>query len=252
MVYLVGAGPGDPELLTVRAARLLGEADVVIYDRLIEEGVLDMIRPGAERIFVGKSSTFHSRPQEEINLTIKDKALEGGLVVRLKGGDPYIFGRGGEEAYFLMQEGIAFEVVPGVTAASGASARSHIPLTDRRVSSAVTFVAGHKMTGRGAADLQWDALAALNHTLVFYMALTNLGEITRNLIGSGMKDETPAALVKGATTAGELIVAGTLRTISGLAEEMALRPPVLLIVGDVIGLAPLYGTGAGSGGRTGL
>lgn len=236
MVYLVGAGPGDKELITVRGLNLLKEADVVIYDRLVGPGMLDHINPKAERIFVGKSSTYHARPQEEINDLLKERAKEAAVVVRLKGGDPYIFGRGSEEARFLSKANIPFEVVPGVTAASAVASYAGIPLTDRGASPAVTFVAGHRMKGRGLDDLDWKPLASFDHTLVFYMALTNLKTIAVRLIENGKDALTPAAVVKDATMATQKTVAGPLGDIDSLVTAAGLTPPVILIVGEVVEL----------------
>ncbi|MEE8573825.1 MAG: uroporphyrinogen-III C-methyltransferase [Thermodesulfobacteriota bacterium] len=235
-VSLVGAGPGDAELITVKGKRLLSEAEVVIYDRLVGDGVLDFINPAAERVFVGKSSTYHSVAQEEINSIIEERAREGKRIVRLKGGDPFIFGRGGEEARHMAEAGISFEVVPGVTAASGVSAYSGIPLTDRELSSAVTLVAGHRMKGRGVDDLCFAELAAFDHTIVFYMALTNLETITGGLIKSGKAPETPAAVVSSATTKEQSVIVSTLSEIAELTTRGTAKPPVVLIVGSVVGL----------------
>ncbi|MBE9531312.1 MAG: uroporphyrinogen-III C-methyltransferase, partial [Proteobacteria bacterium] len=234
MVYIVGAGPGDKELITVKGVRLLKEADVVIYDRLVGAEILDYINESAERIFVGKSSTYHARPQEEINSLLKEKADAGNVVVRLKGGDPYIFGRGGEEARFLSKAGIAFEVVPGVTAASAVAAYAGIPMTDRSVTPAVTFIAGHRMKGKGLDDLNWEAISKVDHSLVFYMALTNLGAIADKLIKNGMDSETPAAVVKDATMATQKTVVGTLGEIDSLVREAGLNPPAILVIGKVV------------------
>ena len=170
-VYIVGAGPGDPELLTVKGLRLLSEAEVVIYDKLVGNGIIGLIKPDAELIYVGKEPDYHLIPQDEINRLIIGKAKTGKTVVRLKGGDPYIFGRGSEEGQALFEAGVEFEVIPGIAAASGAAAYSGIPLTDRRYSSGVTFVTGHKRAGKDIEDINWAALAKLNHTLVFYMGL---------------------------------------------------------------------------------
>ncbi len=234
MVYIVGAGPGDKELITVKGVRLLREAEVVIYDRLVGPEVLDYINESAERIFVGKSSTYHARPQEEINRLLKEKAEEGKVVVRLKGGDPYIFGRGGEEARFLSKAKIPFEVVPGVTAASAVAAYAGIPMTDRSVTPAVTFIAGHRMKGKGLDDLNWEVLSKVDHSLVFYMALTNLAAIASKLIENGMDCETPAAVVKDATLATQKTVAGTLGEIDSLVRDAGLLPPAILIGGKVV------------------
>ena len=233
MVYLVGAGPGDSELITLKGLRLLKEADVVIYDRLVGPEVLDLINTTAERIFVGKKKSFHARPQEEINRLIEESAKEGKVIVRLKGGDPYIFGRGSEEARFLAEAGIPFEVVPGVTAASGVAAYAGMPLTDRSVTPAVTFVAGHRMTGKGIDLLDWNALASFSHSIVFYMALTNLKAIADNLIKNGKDPKTPAGVVMDATMATQKTVLGTLADIDSLVKAAGLRPPVILVVGEV-------------------
>lgn len=240
-VYLVGAGPGDPELITIKGKRLLEEAEVVIYDRLVAEGVLDFIGPGAERIFVGKEDSFHTIPQEEINALIVRKARDGNRVVRLKGGDPYIFGRGGEEAHTLFEEGIPFEVIPGITAASGVAAYAGIPLTDRRCSSAVTFVTGHKRVGDDLDDINWGALADLDGTLVFYMGVKNIRAITENLREHGRPPETPAAVVRCGTMPEQHTLTGSLDSIDELVENSGLTPPALLIVGEVISLRGALG-----------
>lgn len=236
-VYLVGAGPGDPELLTLKGKRVLEEADVVIYDRLVGDGVLEFVNPDAELVFVGKESSNHSSPQEEINRLISAHAKRGKKVVRLKGGDPYIFGRGSEEATHLFNESIPFEVVPGVTAASGISAYAGIPLTDRRYSPAVTFITGHRMKGEGIDNLNWNALAELNHTIVFYMGVANISEITRKLIENGRPSMTPAALVSRGTTPEQKTVLGTLSDISKKALENNVKPPALLVIGEVVNLS---------------
>lgn len=236
-VFLVGAGPGDPELITLKAKRVLEEAHVVIYDRLVGDGVLNFVNPDAELIFVGKESSFHSSPQEEINELISSRAKEGRIVVRLKGGDPFIFGRGGEEATHLFSEGVPFEVIPGITAASGISAYAGIPLTDRRYSPAVTFITGHRMKGEGIEGLDWQALAQLNHTLVFYMGVANLSEITKNLIINGRDMSTPAAVVSRGTMPEQTTILGTLADISEKSKEQEISPPALLIIGEVVNLS---------------
>jgi uroporphyrin-III C-methyltransferase len=240
-VFLVGAGPGDAGLITVKGKKLIEEADVVIYDRLVGEGVLDYATPGAELICVGKAKSFHTVDQEGINRLMDERAREGKRVVRLKGGDPFIFGRGAEEARHLASTGISFEVVPGVTAASGASAYAGIPLTDRALSPAVTLVAGHRMEGRGLDDLNWPELSRLDHTLVFYMALTNMDAIAAKLITNGKDPQTPSAVVKSATTPVQATVVGALADIAGLARESGLEPPVVLIIGAVVGLRGALG-----------
>ncbi|MDT8317541.1 MAG: uroporphyrinogen-III C-methyltransferase [bacterium] len=240
-VYLVGAGPGDPELITVKGKRVLEEAEVVIYDRLVGDGILSYVGRDVERVFVGKEDSFHTMPQEEINRLIVDKAKTGRIVVRLKGGDPYIFGRGGEEAFLLGEEGIPFEVVPGVTAASGVAAYAGIPLTDRRHSSAVTLVTGHKRAGCDMEEVNWKALAQLDSTIVFYMGIKNLETITANLIDNGRSADTPAAVVRRGTLPEQETVVGTLDNIAQKVEEARLRPPALLVVGEVVGLRASLG-----------
>jgi len=235
-VYLVGAGPGDPELISVKGRRLLEEADVVIYDRLVAQGVLAYIKPDSEKIFVGKMNSFHTIPQDDINRLLVEKAREGNKVVRLKGGDPYIFGRGAEEAAFLSERGIEFEVVPGITAASGVAAYSGIPLTFREYASAVTFITGHRRETEDPADINWAALAGDDHTLVFYMGVKNLDIIATKLIAHGRDPDTPAAVVRSGTTPEQKTVSGALSEISRLAESASITPPALLIVGEVINM----------------
>ena len=236
-VHLVGAGPGDPELLTLKGKRVLEEAEVVIYDRLVSEDILEFVSRDAELVFVGKETSFHSCPQEEINRLIAKHAKMGKRVVRLKGGDPYVFGRGGEEAAHLADEGIQFEVVPGITAAIGVGAYAGIPLTDRRYSQAVTLVTGHRMKGEGLEDINWAALAELGHTIVFYMGVANITEITRKLIENGRPPSTPAALVSRGTMPGQRTVLGTLSNISVRCKEEGVKPPALLIIGEVVSLS---------------
>ncbi len=237
-VYLVGAGPGDPDLITVKGKRLLEEADIVIYDRLVGEEVLDYINPAAEKMFVGKEDSHHTVPQEEINALIVKKAGEAKVVVRLKGGDPYIFGRGGEEANALFDAGVPFEVVPGVTAASGVAAYAGIPLTDRRHASAVTFITGHRRNGDSLLEIDWKSLAGGDNTLVFYMGLKNIRAITKNLIENGRSEDCPAAVVRCGTMPGQVSVEGTLLDIADCVEKKKIEPPALLIVGDVLKLRP--------------
>lgn len=240
-VYLVGAGPGDPELITLKGKRLLEEAEVVIYDRLVGHEVLGYANPAAEKIFVGKEDSCHTLPQEEINRLIADKAMEGKKVVRLKGGDPYIFGRGGEEAHLLFDEGIPFEVVPGVTAASGVAAYAGMPLTDRRHASAVTFVTGHKRVGSEMEEVNWKALADLDNTLVFYMGVKNLGTITENLLKNGQPGDTPAAVVRCGTMPEQQTIEGTLSDICDKVERSGFKPPALLVIGGVVTLRESLG-----------
>jgi uroporphyrin-III C-methyltransferase len=236
-VFLVGGGPGDPELLTLKAARLLGMADVVVYDYLVGEKALDLARPEAERIYVGKQSGNHTLPQEDINSLLVRLAKEGKTVVRLKGGDPLIFGRGGDEIEELVKHGIAFEVVPGVTAASGMAAYSGIPLTHRDHAQACVLVTGHLREGRDdQIDLDWPALARPHQTLVIYMGVSALPEICRQLMAHGLPVETQAAAVHRATQPKQRVVTGTLGTLPQKVTEAGLRPPALIVVGSVVGL----------------
>lgn len=240
-VYIVGAGPGDPELISLKGKRVLEEADVVIYDRLVGSGVLEFANPSAELIFAGKETGCQTMAQEEINLLMADFARKGKAVVRLKGGDPYTFGRGSEEANYLFNESIPFEVVPGITSAAGAAAYAGIPLTDRRYSPAVTFITGHRKKGAGLKSLNWAALSKLNHTLVFYMGLANISVIAENLIKNGMARSTPAAIVSRATTPLQKTVAGTIGDIDLRAGDRGTSPPALLIIGEVVNLRDILG-----------
>ncbi|AGH42485.1 siroheme synthase CysG [Paraglaciecola psychrophila] len=233
-VYLVGAGPGDPDLLTFRALRLMQKADVVVYDRLVSPEILELVRRDAEKIYVGKAKSKHTIPQDEINELLAKEALAGNRVVRLKGGDPFIFGRGGEELETLIKHGVSFQVVPGVTAASGAASYAGIPLTHRDHAKSVVFATGHLQDN--SINLNWQGLAQPDQTIVFYMGLTGLPIICEQLVKHGLAATTPVAMVQSATTPQQKVVTGTLENIQQKAQAAEIRPPALIIVGSVVSL----------------
>ena len=233
-VALVGAGPGDPELLTLRAARLLARADVVVHDHLVGPGVLELIGAGAQRIYVGKERCRHSMAQDDINRLLVRLAREGRNVVRLKGGDPFIFGRGGEELQALAAEGVSFEVVPGVTAACGVASHAGIPLTHREFAQSCTFVTGHLKDG--SCELDWPALARPRQTVVIYMGLSGLPRICAQLIAHGLPAHWPAAVVAQGTLPTQRVVCATLATLAAEVESEGLQSPCLTIVGEVVRL----------------
>ena len=233
-VFLVGAGPGDPDLLTFRALRLMQQADVVVYDRLVSAPILDLVRRDAEFIYAGKQKDKHTLPQEGINALLVRLAKEGKKVLRLKGGDPFIFGRGGEEIETLMEEGIRFQVVPGITAAAGCSSYAGIPLTHRDYVQSCMFVTGHLKDG--SFNLNWKAIAQPNQTVVFYMGLHTISALCEHLIKHGLDKHTPAALVEQGTTQNQRVHIGDLTSLPDLVVSNDVKPPTLIIVGEVVHL----------------
>ena len=245
-VYLVGAGPGAPELLTLKAAELLQTAEVIVYDRLVQERVLGLASPSAERIYMGKPIGHHESRQAEINELLVHKAREGKRVVRLKGGDPFLLGRGGEEAEYLAAHGVRFELVPGISSALAAPLRAGIPVTHRDLASSVTIVTGHECS-REQSRLDWEALARME-TLVFLMAVRNISCIAERLMAHGRDSATPAAMIQTAFWAGERVVTATLGTIVEEVRRAGIEPPATLVVGDVVRMRErLLGTMEGLG-----
>src|SRR5690554_5082646 len=233
-VALVGAGPGDPELLTLKAWRLITNAEVVLYDRLVSPEIMALIPESAEKIHVGKQRANHTLPQDQINQRLVDLARDGRKVVRLKGGDPFIFGRGGEEIETLAQAGVRFQVVPGITAASGCSAYAGIPLTHRDYAQSVRFLTGHLK--EGSPELPWRELVYENQTLVLYMGLVGLERICAQLIAHGQRADMPVALVSKGTTPEQKVVVGTLADIASKVSEHQIQAPTLTIIGEVVRL----------------
>ena len=233
-VYLIGGGPGDPDLLTFKAIRLMQQADIVLYDRLVSKPVLNLVRRDATRIYVGKTAGDHPVTQENINQKMVDYALEGNRVVRLKGGDPFIFGRGGEELETLAEQGIPFQVVPGITAASGCASYAGIPLTHRDHAQSVRFIAGHHRSGK--LDLNWNELAQPNQTLVFYMGLNGLETICEQLKAHGLDANMPVALIEKGTSDRQRVFTGDLYTLPSIVRKAEAKAPTLIIVGTVVSL----------------
>jgi len=233
-VYLVGTGPGDPDLLTFRALRLMQQADVVLYDRLIGDGILNLVRRDADRIYVGKMKDDHSVPQEEISEMLIRLAREGKRVLRLKGGDPFVFGRGGEEIATLADNGISFQVIPGITAANGCATYAGIPLTHRDHAQGYVVVTGHERDGK--LGLDWESLIQPRQTVVIYMGLTSLGTITDGFLNHGADPETPAAVIENGTRVGQRVITGTLQSLLGKATEADIKSPALIIIGSVVTL----------------
>ena len=234
IVYLVGCGPGDPELLTLRAYRLMQGADVALYDHLVSDEVMALLPAAVERIFVGKERDRHTMPQQAINDLLVRHAREGKRVLRLKGGDPFIFGRGGEEIDTLAAEGVPFEVVPGITAALGVASYAGIPLTHRDHAQSCLFVTGHRK--EDGFEMDWHALTRPRQTVVVYMGLLGLSTLCDGLVAHGMSADTPAAVIQQGTTRDQRVVTGTLSTLAQQVAEAKLTPPTLMIVGDVVRL----------------
>ena len=235
-MYLVGTGPGDPDLLTVKALRLLQTADVIIYDRLVSDAILEQIPSGVSRIYVGKKTGNHTLPQDEINRLLINLAEGQRIIVRLKGGDPFVFGRGSEEALLLAKQGIEFEVVPGITAASACTTYAGIPLTHRGLAQGVQIVTGHSQADQ-SLELDWKALADVNKTIVIYMGLANIELISSKLIEAGLDATTPAAAIQNGTTARQQRVLSTLSLLPVDTRKAMLQPPVIFVIGKVVSLA---------------
>ena len=235
-VYLVGAGPGDPDLLTMKAHRLITSVDVIVYDKLVSVAIMDLAPVGTTRIFAGKQARNHHMPQPDINSLLVDLALSGRKVMRLKGGDPFVFGRGGEEALHLAKNNISFEVIPGITSSAGCAAYAGIPLTHRGLAHGVRFVTGHTQ-GDNVFDIDWQNLADPDTTLVVYMGLTNIRLISSALIDAGLGGTTPAAIINEGTRSDQKVIITTLVEMPDVVEKTPLSGPTLLIIGKVAGLA---------------
>jgi uroporphyrin-III C-methyltransferase len=233
-VYLVGAGPGDPELLTRKAERVIGSADVILYDALVGAGIYELFPPNVTLIDVGKRADNHTYRQEEINRMLIEQASRYGTVVRLKGGDPYVFGRGGEEAEALAKEGIEFEVIPGISSAVAVPAHAGIPVTHRDYSSSLTIITGHEDPAKGRSALNFKALAQMQGTIVILMGVRRLRENTRALMENGKPGDTPVAIIERGTTDKERLTEGTLATIADLAEMHGVEAPAIIVIGDVV------------------
>lgn len=232
-VALIGAGPGDPELLTVKAHRLITNAEIVIYDRLVSQEIMALLPQGCEKIYVGKKQAQHHLPQDKINQLLVDHAKKGKKVLRLKGGDPFIFGRGGEEAQYLLQHGVACHIVPGLTAASACTSYAGIPLTHRQVAQSCTLITGN-VQNNGKLDLPWEMLANKMQTVIFYMGITRLDIISAQLIAAGRNSATPAAIIYRGTQPEQQVYRGQLTALTQLVEQHKIKPPALVVVGDVV------------------
>jgi len=235
-VYLVGAGPGDPDLITVKGLRMVREADVLIYDRLIHPSILEQARPEAQRLYVGKKSDHHTVPQDEINAMMVKEARKGKSVVRLKGGDPFVFGRGAEEVLYLVEQGIPWEVVPGVTSATAVPAYTGIPITHRECSSMVSIITGHEVFTEGKPSLRYDLIGPNDSTLVILMGMTNLKKITEELLRNGRPGATPACIITRGTYAEQQVLTGTLADLVEKKDAAGLKPPGIVVIGDVVRL----------------
>jgi uroporphyrin-III C-methyltransferase len=235
-VYLVGAGPGDPDLITVKGVACLKLADVVVYDRLVDESILNKARLGAEKVYVGKEASYHTLEQDIINQLLIQKAREGKMVVRLKGGDPFVLGRGGEEANSLAKHGIPFEIVPGVSSAVAVPAYAGIPVTHRGIASSFTVVTGHKASETGESHIAWDKLAQGADTLVILMGIGNLANLVGELIKNIKAPSTPVAVITEGTTPRQRCVIGTLQDIVEKVKSENLKPPSVVVIGDVVQL----------------
>ncbi|MBU0654982.1 MAG: uroporphyrinogen-III C-methyltransferase [Gammaproteobacteria bacterium] len=235
-VYLVGAGPGDPELLTIRALRLIQQADAVVYDRLVSDEILALIPKGVARVYVGKEAGMHSLPQDQTNQLLVNLARKGHRVVRLKGGDPFLYGRGGEEALFLARHGIRFEIVPGITSASACATYAGIPLIHRGVANRVQFITGHCQADQ-PLELDWQGLADPNLTIAVYMGLANLPQIVAGLIAAGRHADTPIAIIENGTTSRQRQLVTTLAQATQAAVQGGFQSPVMIVIGEVATLA---------------
>lgn len=232
-VALVGSGPGDPELLTIKVMRFIEQAEVAIYDRLVSDEILALLPPTCEKFYVGKEQAKHCVPQEGINEMLVANALRGKRVLRLKGGDPFVFGRGGEEAQYLLSQGINCHIASGITAASACTTYAGIPLTHRGVAQGCTFITGH-LQNDGQLDLPWPSLASPEQTVVFYMGVKSLPIITQELAAHGRSLDTPAALIRNGTRADQETYRGTLGSLCELVEKHQVKPPTLIVIGDVV------------------
>jgi len=240
-VYLVGSGPGDPELLTLKARRLIDSAEVIVYDQLPGKAIQNSMPESAEKIDVGKYAANHTMSQTEINEVLVQKAKEGKMVIRLKGGDPYVFGRGGEEAEVLVSEGIEFEIVPGITSAIAVPAYAGIPITHRESTSMVTFITGHEDPTKEESGLDWETLAKFEGTLVIFMGVKMLRRNTAELMKHGKNPKTPVAIIERGTRPDQRVTVGTLENIANLADERKVKAPAITVIGDVVNLHEILG-----------